>query len=79
MPLPVALGAPMCTTNNRRRTAVASLTQIRKNKERLKIKAQGKVRKVAARKGTTPRFPVHIEDAPDAELPMPAGSAVLKA
>lgn len=54
---------------------MASLTQIRKNKERLKIKAQGKARKVIARKGTTPRFPVHVEDAPDAELPKPPGSA----
>lgn len=58
---------------------MASLTQIRKNKERLKIKAQGKVRKAAARKGSTPRFPVHIEDDPSAELPVPAGSTALKA
>ncbi|MCU0663124.1 MAG: hypothetical protein MUC50_12465 [Myxococcota bacterium] len=57
---------------------MASLTQIRKNKERLKLKAQGQARKAAARRGNTPRFPVHIEDAPDAELPMPAGSDPVK-
>ena len=56
---------------------MASLTQIRKNKERLKIKKQGAVRKTLARKGTTPRFPVHVENAPDAELPQAPGSATI--
>jgi hypothetical protein len=34
----------------------------------------GKVRKKAIAKGTTPRFPVHVEDAPDCVLPQPPRS-----
>ncbi|MDJ0765382.1 MAG: hypothetical protein QNJ97_20545 [Myxococcota bacterium] len=53
---------------------MASLTQTKKNKQRLKIRARGKVRKRAAAAGTTPRFPVHLQDEPDCVLPMPPGS-----
>jgi hypothetical protein len=44
--------------------------RIRKNKRI----AGGKARKRATAKGTTPRFPIHLEDQPDALLPQPPGS-----
>ncbi len=34
----------------------------------------GYTRKRATAAGTTPRFPVHVEDAPDCELPQPPGT-----
>ena len=53
---------------------MASLTQKMKSIARRKLTRQGRRRKRAAAKGTTPRFPVHVEDQPDAVLPQPPGS-----
>jgi hypothetical protein len=33
--------------------------------------AEGRERKRALKKGSTPRFPVHLEDAPDCVVPQP--------
>ena len=53
---------------------MASMTQKTKSIRKRKRTAQGKERKRAAAKGTTPRFPIHLEDQPDATLPQPPGS-----
>lgn len=53
---------------------MGSLTSTRKTKEKNRLTSMGKSRKRATREGTTPRFPVHVETAPDAELPRPPGS-----
>ena len=39
-----------------------------------KVRAQAKKKKVKLAKGSTPRFPVHVEDAPEAVVPQPPGS-----
>ena len=52
-------------------TSLSKKTErIRKNKR----VAAGKARKRATAKGTTPRFPIHLEDQPDALLPQPPGT-----
>ena len=43
---------------------------IRKNKRT----AAGRIRKRALKHGSTPRFPVHLDDAPDCVLPQPPQS-----
>jgi len=53
---------------------MSSNTKKTKLKRKNKKRAQAKKRKVKLRKGSTPRFPVHIEDAPDANVPQPPGS-----
>ena len=53
---------------------MASLTQRTKRIRKNKRISQGKVRKRAAAQGTTPRFPIHVEEQPDAVLPQPPGS-----
>jgi hypothetical protein len=50
---------------------MVSLTQKAERIRRAKRTKQGKSRKHECAKGTTPRFPVHVEDAPDAVLPQP--------
>ena len=54
---------------------MASLMKKRKKIIKKKLRTSGKVRKREIRAGTTPRFPVHIDDEPDAVLPMPPGSS----
>ncbi len=54
---------------------MASLTQKRKTILNRKKVKEGRIRKRAASQASTPRFPVHVETAPDAVLPMPAGTA----
>ncbi|MBN2530835.1 MAG: hypothetical protein JXR76_30900 [Deltaproteobacteria bacterium] len=39
-----------------------------------KVIAQGRERKRALKKGSTPRFPVHLETAPDCVVPQPPQS-----
>ena len=53
---------------------MSSLTQKMKKIARKKSVKQGRSRKRETAAGTTPRFPVHIETAPDASLPMPPGT-----
>lgn len=53
---------------------MGSLTKKVKAIRRNKVVAQGRVRKRKLKKGSTPRFPVHIENAPDADLPQPPQS-----
>ena len=53
---------------------MGSLTKKMKMIAKKKLRASGKSRKVALRDGTTPRFPVHFDNEPDAVLPMPPGS-----
>jgi hypothetical protein len=53
---------------------MASRTKVTENKRKAKVVAGGKSRKRATRNGSTPRFPVHVEAAPDAVLPMPPRS-----
>ena len=53
---------------------MGSLTKKVKAIRRNKVVAAGRVRKRKLKKGSTPRFPVHIEDGPDAALPMPPQS-----
>lgn len=53
---------------------MGSLTKQRKQIRKIKVRASGKARKSAVKAGTTPRFPVHVEEAPDAELPKPPGT-----
>jgi hypothetical protein len=50
---------------------MVSLTQKAERIRRAKRAKQGQSRKHECAKGTTPRFPVHVEDAPDAVLPQP--------
>ncbi len=53
---------------------MGSLTKTTEMIRKKKLRASGKSRKLALREGTTPRFPVHLEEEPDAALPMPPGS-----
>lgn len=53
---------------------MGSLTKKRKLIRKRKVRTSGKERKRAVKTGTTPRFPVHVEKEPDAELPKPPGS-----
>jgi hypothetical protein len=53
---------------------MGSLTQKTKRIRKNKRSSQGKPRKRAIRKGSTPRFPVHVEDGSDDVLPQPPGS-----
>ncbi len=53
---------------------MGSLTKQRKQIRKIKVRASGKDRKRLIKAGTTPRFPVHVEDAPDADLPKPPGT-----
>ena len=48
---------------------MGSLTKKVKAIRRNKRTAAGKIRKRALKKGTTPRFPVHLETAPDCVVP----------
>ena len=53
---------------------MGSLTKKMKMIQKKKKRASGKDRKRAIKAGTTPRFPVHVEDDPDAVVPQPPGS-----
>jgi hypothetical protein len=53
---------------------MVSLTQKAERIRRAKRAKQGKSRKRECAKGTTPRFPVHVEDAVDCALPQPPRS-----
>ncbi len=53
---------------------MASLTKQRKMKDKRQATASGKKRKRKLAPGTTPRFPVHVEDDPQAVLPQPPGT-----
>jgi hypothetical protein len=53
---------------------MVSLTQKVERIRRAKRAKAGKSRKHECAKGTTPRFPVHIEDAKDCVLPQPPGT-----
>jgi hypothetical protein len=53
---------------------MASLTKKTKQIRKNKVRTAGKERKRAVREGTTPRFPIHVDQEPDANLPMPPGS-----
>jgi hypothetical protein len=57
---------------------MASLTKKLKAIRKNKLTKSGKTRKVAARKGTTPRFPVHLSTDPDCIVPAPPGSSPLE-
>ena len=50
---------------------MASLTQKVERIRRAKRAKQGQSRKRECAKGTTPRFPIHVEDAPECALPQP--------
>ena len=50
---------------------MVSLTQKAERIRRAKRAKQGQSRKHECAKGTTPRFPVHVEDAPECVLPQP--------
>ena len=53
---------------------MGSLTKKMKLIAKKKLRAGGKSRKRDLAAGTTPRFPVHVDQEPDAALPMPPGS-----
>ncbi|MDD5309927.1 MAG: hypothetical protein PHU25_21630 [Deltaproteobacteria bacterium] len=53
---------------------MGSPTKQKKLVTKRKHRSGGKNRKKDIAKGTTPRFPVHIEDAPDCVLPQPPGT-----
>ena len=53
---------------------MASLTKKRKAQIKNKERTRGKPRKRALVAGTTPRFPIHLKDEPDAVVPQPPGS-----
>jgi hypothetical protein len=54
---------------------MASLTQKRKLKRKKQLRASGKTRKRRLAPGSTPRFPVHLEENdPKAVVPQPPGS-----
>jgi hypothetical protein len=53
---------------------MVSLTQKVERIRRAKRAKMGQSRKRECAQGTTPRFPVHVEDAPDAVLPQPPGT-----
>jgi hypothetical protein len=54
---------------------MGSLTKTTEKKRAKKVVAGGKARKRETRDGTTPRFPVHLETAPDCVLPQPPGTS----
>jgi hypothetical protein len=54
---------------------MASPTQTRKLILKKKKTKEGKARKRSLAAGSTPRFPVHMEDGSDALLPQPPGSS----
>jgi hypothetical protein len=53
---------------------MGSNTKTTENKRAKKVVTGGKSRKRETRDGTTPRFPVHLEKAPDCVLPQPPGT-----
>ena len=53
---------------------MGSLTKKCKLIAKKKLRASGKARKRNLADGSTPRFPVHTDQEPDAVLPMPPGS-----
>jgi hypothetical protein len=53
---------------------MGSLTKKMKMIRKRKVRTGGKGRKKLLRSGTTPRFPIHLEEEPDAVVPMPPGS-----
>ena len=53
---------------------MASHTKQRKKVIKRKLTAAGKTRKQKLVPGTTPRFPVHLEQDPTATLPQPPGT-----
>ncbi|MBN2340264.1 MAG: hypothetical protein JXX29_05680 [Deltaproteobacteria bacterium] len=53
---------------------MGSLTKKVKSIRSNKRTKMGKERKRVTRNGTTPRFPVHLESAPDCVVPMPPQS-----
>ncbi|MCP4601025.1 MAG: hypothetical protein GY847_10955 [Proteobacteria bacterium] len=53
---------------------MASLTKQRKLVIKRKTRSSGKPRKRKLAAGTTPRFPIHIEDDPECVLPQPPGT-----
>ena len=53
---------------------MGSLTKKVKLIRKKKVRAGGKDRKRTIKAGTTPRFPIHVEEQPDAVLPQPPGS-----
>ncbi len=53
---------------------MGSLTKKRKMIRKKRLRASGKDRKRAIQNGTTPRFPIHVDQEPDASLPKPPGS-----
>ncbi len=53
---------------------MASLTHKMKLKHKKQVRASGKTRKRKLAEGTTPRFPIHLEDDPTASVPQPPGS-----
>ena len=53
---------------------MASHTKQMKSVIKRKLTKSGKTRKRSLAKGTTPRFPIHLEDDPAAVLPQAPGS-----
>jgi hypothetical protein len=53
---------------------MSSLTKKMKMIAKKKLRASGKTRKRSLVAGSTPRFPVHTKNEPDAVLPKPPGS-----
>ena len=53
---------------------MASLTKQRKKVIKRKVRTRGKERKRKLVNGSTPRFPVHLEDGDSAKTPQPPGS-----
>ena len=53
---------------------MASLTKKKKKKHKRQMTMSGKARKRNLAVGTTPRFPVNLEDDPGCVVPQPPGS-----
>ena len=53
---------------------MASHTKQRKMVKKRKRTAMGRTRKKSIEAGTTPRFPVHVDQDPTAAVPQPPGS-----
>ena len=53
---------------------MASLTQHKKRIRKRKVRTEGKERKRALKSGSTPRFPIHLEEGSKEVLPQPPGS-----
>lgn len=53
---------------------MSSLTKQRKKIEQRKVRTEGKKSKRARATGSTPRFPIHLENESDGVLPEPPGS-----